>query len=637
MQHELTAAPPPPAVTWPGRAALGSRAAHLAALVLYLALAILLTYPLVTHLTTAVPGAPGENGVWLYDLWRTRQSIADLGRTGAVPDAAARPAGGSLGLANHLLALPWLMAGGEILAYNALALLSFVLTGYATFLYALYITRNPYAAVVSGAILAFSPLRLHWLATGALPLLATQWLPLSLYWLERALREGRRRHAALAGAALGLAMLTTWGAAVVAAGSVILYAVVRLSPWRARSNRAARRALWPGVLIALALGAVALLGEPLPPGVAADAPPGLDDLLLPSAHHPLWGERFAGLRGAAASQAGVPGYAYLGLIAAILALLGLTAPDAEEPRTAGALVWLGVVLGLLTLGPVLRLLGQTVNMQGVPEIGERIARALARLGVAAPETGALPLPAVLLYAVLSPASAAALVRAAPLVPALALAALAGYGAASMIGGTAPAAPRRARWERARWEREDNPLYAAMRPRGGPNAGALVGALLLLALVAVDYAAAPLGCGFTAPRQGPLDRWLAEQPAQGAVMHYPLERTTSGYTLYASRTHGNPPAQATATAGNRPALDAFPAPEALALLRSRGVRYVVVDAAAYGDLTAGASTLIAQVAAAGGLRPAATLGEEEVWEGMTPAARARAGATPAGTLVVYTLE
>ena len=160
----------------------------------------------------------GENGVWLYDLWRTRQSIADLGRTWRGADAAARPAGDPWP-GEPLLAPPWLSGRREILAYNVLALLSFVLTGYATFLYTLYITRNPYAAVVSGAILAFSPLRLHWLASGALPLLATQWLPLSLYWLERALREGRRRHAALAGAALGLAMLTTWGAAVVAAGA----------------------------------------------------------------------------------------------------------------------------------------------------------------------------------------------------------------------------------------------------------------------------------------------------------------------------------------------------------------------------------------------------------------------------------
>ena len=288
---------------------------------------------------------------------------------------------------------------------------------------------------------------------------------------------------------------------------MILYAVVlrpggrvptapRAAPW------------WPGVLTALAWGR----GPPEPLPACRRRAPGLDDLLLPSAHHPC-GRALCQASAALPPQAGVPGCSP-GPHRRHPGPLGLTAPDAEEPRTAGALVWLGVVLGLLTLGPVLRLLGQTVNMQGVPEIGVRIARALARLGVAAPETGALPLPAVLLYAVLSPASAAALVRAAPLVPALALAALAGYGAASMIGGTAPPAPRRARWERARWEREDNPLYAAMRPRGGPNAGALVGALLLL----------PSSRWITPPRRSvrvhrpaprPLDRWLAEQPARGS--------------------------------------------------------------------------------------------------------------------------
>lgn len=632
MQRELTAAPQPPAVAWQARPVLGNRATHLAVLALYLALALLLTYPLVTHLTTGVPGPPAENGVWLYDLWRTRVTFSELGRTGAVPYAGSRPAAASVGVANHLLALPWLLLGGEVLAYNMVALLSFILTAYATFCYALYVTRNPYAAAVSGAIMAFSPLRMHWLAAGALPLLATQWLPLSLFFLERAIREHRRRYAALAGIALGLAMLTTWGAALVAAGSVLLYALVRVSPWRARSNRAARRALLPGAVIALAVGIVVLLGDPLPPG-AAEPPPGIDDLLLPSAHHPLWGERFAGLRAAGAT--GVPGFAYLGLIAAILAFLGLTASDPEEPRTPGALIWLGVVGGLLALGPVVRILGQTVNLQGLPAFGERVSVALARLGVEAPQTGALPLPAVLLYAVLSPAAAAGVLRAMPLTLSLSLAVLAGYGAASMIGGTVPTVTRR-----PRWEREANPLYAAMRPRSGPNVGALVGALLLVALVAVDYAAAPLTCGFTEPREQPLDRWLAEQPAEGAVMHYPLERTALGYTLYAARDHGKAPAQATLHSASGAVLASFPSQEAVALLRSRGIRYVVMDAAAYGDDTPGASGLAAGIAAASGLRPAATLREEPVWRGMSPGARERVSASPIAsgtTLLVYTLQ
>ena len=278
MQRELTAAPQPPAVAWQARPVLGNRATHLAVLVLYLALALLLTYPLVTHLTTGVPGPPAENGVWLYDLWRTRVTFSELGRTGAVPYAGSRPAAASVGVANHLLALPWLLLGGEVLAYNMVALLSFILTAYATFCYALYVTRNPYAAAVSGAILAFSPLRMHWLAAGALPLLATQWLPLSLFFLERAIREHRRRYAALAGIALGLAMLTTWGAALVAAGRAPLrpggYRPGGPAPTAppAGPSSPAPSSPWVGIVVLLGILALGAAGCPRGSTTCSSAP-----------------------------------------------------------------------------------------------------------------------------------------------------------------------------------------------------------------------------------------------------------------------------------------------------------------------------------------------------------------------------
>ncbi|NLD42724.1 MAG: hypothetical protein GX657_04430 [Chloroflexi bacterium] len=618
MQRELTVGPPTRAASWASRPTLGRPANHLSVLLLYLVLTVVLTYPLVTHVATAVPGPPDANGAWLYDLWKTRQGLAGIVQGGHLPAPRQYADGPSLGVANHLLALPVLLLGNEVLAYNALLFLSFVLTAYGTYLLVMYITGNPYAAAVSGCILAFAPLRLHWLATGQLPLLATQWIPLTFLSLERALREQRRRHGLLAGLFLGLAMLSSWSYVLLAGGATLLYAFVRVWPWRARSNRAARRALFPGALLAAALAVAALLlggpseGAVLPAAAAVAPSPGIDDLLLPSAYHPLWGQSFAGLRSATPLLPdGVPGFAYLGLITVLLALMALTEADNEEPRTPSGMVWITVVFGLLALGPVLKAFGAAVSLDSFPELGERLARSLAALGVPSPAGGALPLPAVVLYLVASPSVAADVLRAAPIVPTFALAVMAGIGAATMIGTSRASGTRRSPWEEQR-----NPLYAAMRPRRRWDVGALLGAAMLITLVAVDYGAVPLACGFTEPHAQALDEWLADQARDGAVLYYPLERTSSGFTLYASRLHAHPPAQAALAAAPDALLRSFPSAEAVAMLRSRGVAYIVVAAQAPLPGRALGTDVTATISAATDLVPAGIVHQGPAWNGPT---------------------
>ncbi len=641
MQRDLTAAAPQRAASWAQRPTLGRPGAHIAVLLLYIILTIVLAWPTVTHLTSAVPGPPDANGAWLYDLWETRQSLASLVEGGHLPDPG-RPATASLGIANRLLALPCLLLGDEVLAYNALALLSFVLTAYAGFLLVIYITGNPYAAAVSGCILAFAPLRMHWLATGQLPLLSTQWIPLTFLSLERALREHRRRYGLLAGAFFGLTMLSSWTYLPLVGGAVLLYTLVRLYPWKARSNRTARQALLPGVLVATAcVAGMLLLGQPIG-GIAVsastmvDPSPGLDDLLTPSAYHPFWGERFAALRPATPTLPdGVPGYAYLGLIATLLALMGLTDGDSDEPRTRSGMVWIGVIFGLFALGPVLKVFGQAVSLESVPALGERLARSLTALGVPAPAGGALPLPAVLLYRFVSPTTAAELIRAAPILPTLALAVMAGIGTATMVGSRTPAATPRPRWDTLH-----NPLYAAMRPTPRWEVGSLLGAATLILLVAIDYAAVPLATGSTIPRDGALVQWLSSQPGEGTVIYYPLERTMNGYTLYASRGLGKEPARALVAATPRETLAAFPSAGSVAFLRSHGVGYIVVDAdAAVAGRPAG-NGLPSAIEAATGLTPAAVISDEPAWEipaSGTFAWETAGGLAGPGSLLVYTLQ
>ncbi len=216
---------------------MGSAQTRFWVLVLFVILSLLMTYPLVLHLRTAVPGPPWDNFVWLYDLWWFRHSIVDLGQWPTYNPGIFYPYGYDLRLsetmlANKVLIAPILFWGDEVLAYNVLLLLGFILTGYATYLLLAYLTGNPYAAVVGGAIFAFCPYRMHAMAAGWLPLLSTQWIPLTFLYLERTLRERKARYALAAGLFRALNILSSWYYLYVVGAFAVIYVLVRLWPWR---------------------------------------------------------------------------------------------------------------------------------------------------------------------------------------------------------------------------------------------------------------------------------------------------------------------------------------------------------------------------------------------------------------------
>src|SRR4051794_21742130 len=92
-------------------------------------------------------------------------------------------------LGQTILALPILwLTGNPALAGNFNILLSFVLTGLFTYLLARDLSGSRAAGIFAGVAFAFSPFR--FMQMGHLHMLATQWFPLTLWALARALRVG---------------------------------------------------------------------------------------------------------------------------------------------------------------------------------------------------------------------------------------------------------------------------------------------------------------------------------------------------------------------------------------------------------------------------------------------------------------
>ncbi len=170
-------------------------AAGLAVVVLFAALTAVMTLPQVRHLGSHVYDSDDP----LLSIWRISWIAHALPhapfdllngnifypekRTLAYTDAV---------LLQGLAGAPLIWAGvSPVVVYNLLLLASIALSGAAMCLYAFRLTGSLHAAVLAGIVFAFVPFRYDHFHH--LELQATMFLPLTLWWWDRALASGARR------------------------------------------------------------------------------------------------------------------------------------------------------------------------------------------------------------------------------------------------------------------------------------------------------------------------------------------------------------------------------------------------------------------------------------------------------------
>jgi hypothetical protein len=169
---------------------------------IYLALAVALTYPLITMLGIALPSDPGDPALNTWILWWNAHTIPYTAKWWNAP--AFYPGPGSLAFSENLLGLSvisspvqWL-GGGPQLAYNIVLLLTFPLCAIGAYQLARELTGREDAAFVAGLLFGFAPYRIAHLPQ--IQCLAAFAMPWSLLALHRYLRDPRSRWLALFGA-----------------------------------------------------------------------------------------------------------------------------------------------------------------------------------------------------------------------------------------------------------------------------------------------------------------------------------------------------------------------------------------------------------------------------------------------------
>lgn len=200
----------------------------------YTAIAVLWLWPLVRHISTALPHDLGDPVLSTYILW---WNAHHLPFSASWWDGRAfYPVKGTLAFSDHraglaLIASPiqW-MSGGPVLAHNLVLLLSFPLCAIGAHALAVAVTGSDVAGLIAGLAFGFSPYRAAHIEH--LELLCPWGVPLALAALHTYLDDRRTRWLAFAAAALVLQGLSSSYYFVFAAPLLALWIL-----WFARPGR----------------------------------------------------------------------------------------------------------------------------------------------------------------------------------------------------------------------------------------------------------------------------------------------------------------------------------------------------------------------------------------------------------------
>jgi hypothetical protein len=280
----------------------------------FLLLAILFTRPLITRMGNEIAGEIGDNIYFIWMIGWVKKALFRLRVNPMNVWFLNYPEGWNMAHteitpAQLALAEPFAFAGSETFAYNAVMLLSFVLSGVITFYWVRHLTGSAAAGLLSGTIYACLPYRqAHYLA-GHLNLSGTQWLPLFFWgWFDLFKDRGEPnsrvqvRAALTAALGLGLTALTSqyyFFMMVIVAGFQAVWMVLVH-----QRNKLKDPAFWKGIGLFILFSLPLLLIAELPFLKLAGAggmpdrdwgsvrmySAGLSDYLLPGTTHFLFGK-----------------------------------------------------------------------------------------------------------------------------------------------------------------------------------------------------------------------------------------------------------------------------------------------------------------------------------------------------------
>jgi hypothetical protein len=520
---------------------------HVAVLLLYSALTLLMTWPLAANLTTAIPGDGFDGWQNYWNQWWLKVALVDRQQNPYFTDLLFHPTGvglyfHTLNPFNGLATLPIQLSLGLIPAYNAVVLLSWILGGYGVYLLTLWILRqsqrhdrtpstsagaettatrhSPFtvriAAFIAGLIFTFSPFHMAHLL-GHMQVMAFEWIPFYVLYLLRSMQMGALgkrwlQSALMAGLFLILSVLCDW--------YFVLYLflfTLFVCTWRLVIAVRRHETLAPILLTPVVAGLlfVTMLAPILTPMVretlqfrfmvrpATDLyilSASLIDFLIPNRLHTLFRPAsfaWAGNQMAPVSERTIS-IGYVPLLLVLAAIWG------DRRR---AVFWLacGLFFLLLALGP--RLHWGNITAADIPS-GDKIVEQWT--------------PYALLNRFMPVMRIARSVSRYALMVQLSLAVAAGIGLAALIGVLPPRRKEKTK------EHEEAFISLRVLVSSWLHLPLLIG-VVATAVVLAEYWVAPYP--ISPPDTPPFYAQLRTMPEPGAVLNLPMNYDRPGYLLY----------------------------------------------------------------------------------------------------------
>jgi hypothetical protein len=513
----------------------------LVALLVFLAVAILATYPMLADPRGSLLGGLGDNVQYVYIMGWMGQALT-IGQSPFVDPRLNYPDDLLITATDvpylHFLALaPVTLTLGPIFSYNLLVFAGYVLTGYITYLWVRQLTGSRAGGIVAGLALTLNPQRVI-RSLGHPQMIPTYTLVLFFWALHQvvATERPRRRDLLLLAGATWLLGSSSQYLLVIGLLCGAFYALLLLIPrwsYLLRHGWAVSLAVISGSLAGAAPYLVNARDSAYKPYLFNDVRLWAADPLFffqPWPLHPLWGAWVNHLRpNPLFGETAV----YVGLVALALALVALLWRGSPHQRFKLAWVGTGLLAAVFALGMDLHLAGQPVNVEQP-----------------------VYLPAYYLSQLPLVSSMRIWPRFA-IVSALAVALLAGLGVA---------------------------LLCARFPRRATLIGAGLAVLVVIDLLPGITQASPL-------TTRPIDHWLAAQPGDFAVAFLPPSGIAGDHynylRMYGSLTHAkhlpafnHPYHQSQAYAEYMDRTQGFPAAESIAKLRNFRVRYLILEHALF---------------------------------------------------------
>ncbi len=534
------------------------------ALVYFIILTGVMTYPLVFKMQSVIGGSGGDGTYFVWLVRWYQKAIFELKISPFFNPYMNYPQGWQLATtdvtpAMVALAFPGSIFFGPTWGYNLAMFMSFVLSGWGMYLWIRNLTKNSLAGLVAGTIYAYVPYHMAHYMIGHLSLAGMQWFPFYFWGLYDLLQQERFSWKSVLLASISLFLIGMTSPYYVYMTIIISAIFIPGFLLFGGYKRLKDQVFWKGLLI-FGLLATVLVGLAMLPYVNLDAQNGLaarsvdyvseysaspTDYVIPSIKQFLWGKWIDDHFSPEYWQEST---LYVGVVTFALSLIAwIKRRQSTHSRLLSIAALVALCAFVLSLGIELHWLGQKVVV--LPGFLEIIFHRT--------EMPQIYLPSYYLFRFLPFFSRMRVMMRFGLFVLVSFSLMAGLGAHLLL--------------------KQYPLKIKRWITAG-----------ILLLVFIDFYPGLLN-GFAPIHARPVDEWLATQPDTGSIAQFPFSQEADQDQVYNTLVNqkkylggffnANQPEQFKRI---QPIMDQFPSQESVDLLQHLDVAYVVVDSSQYSN-------------------------------------------------------